>query len=59
MPIRKIVTGTRDRTIALQVSNIAAFYDDPVPEDPALLDAWIARATNAVIEPESDALSWH
>jgi hypothetical protein len=57
-PIRTVVPGAAARGVAFQIGNIAAFYEDPVPDDVTRLDAWIASATNAVIEPESDALTW-
>jgi hypothetical protein len=33
-------------------------YQDPVPADPTKLRAWIDAATNAVIEPGGDELTW-
>jgi predicted Ser/Thr protein kinase len=33
-------------------------YEDPVPQDPNQLHAWIDTATNAVLEPGSDDLTW-
>ncbi len=33
-------------------------FDDPVPTDPSQLRAWIANATNARIDPKTDALAW-
>ncbi|HEY5922074.1 MAG TPA: serine/threonine-protein kinase [Kofleriaceae bacterium] len=33
-------------------------YEDTVPQDPKQLHAWIETATNAVLEPGSDDLTW-
>jgi hypothetical protein len=33
-------------------------YQDPVPADPSQLHAWIDAATNAVVDPDRDALTW-
>jgi hypothetical protein len=33
-------------------------YRDPVPADPRALHAWIEAATNAVVDPDRDALTW-
>jgi hypothetical protein len=33
-------------------------YQDPVPADPSKLHAWIDAATNAVVDPDRDALTW-
>jgi hypothetical protein len=40
------------------MSNYIVVFDDPVPDDPAKLDAWIDTATNARIDPDTDALIW-
>jgi hypothetical protein len=33
-------------------------YQDPVPAEPGRLHAWIDAATNAVVDPDRDALTW-
>ena len=33
-------------------------YTDPVPADPVALQAWLRGATNAVVEPGNDAVTW-
>jgi Protein kinase domain/WD domain, G-beta repeat len=50
-----------DREVLAQLTNpplAALIYREVVPAAPAALRAWLARATNAVVAADSDALTW-
>ena len=55
-----LAVAEHDRTLAVYVSMRPwiELYTDAVPGDPAKLRAWIDTATNAQVDPTSDALTW-
>jgi hypothetical protein len=54
--------GDADRVLVVQTHELGrdwlTRYDDAVPADPIALRRWLARATNATIDPATGALVW-